>query len=927
MRPGLRFIGALIITMVAFAPLAVANAIVARDSAEFLVGRGELPGHYDAQTAMDSNGNFVVVWRNASGAQNIVARRFHDDGTPAGVQFVVNTAEAYNHTTPSVAMTAGGDFVIAWQSAGQSGDSSTEHNIYARRFSADGTPSDPTDMVVNTQVAGHQHAPSVAIDAGGNYVVAWQSDAAPAGIYARRFAANGIARDAAEWKVNTRADAVATPHVAMDEDGDFAMTWKTGDNLQIRMRRFAADRAARDADDIAVETTTTLVIDHDIAMDTSGNVVVAWNVYPYIVERRAFFRRYAADGTPRDAAGILVNGEERVTCDYLISSDIDVAMSAQGDFVVMWEGCAGDGKAIYARRYAADGTARDTMEFGVSHATTRFDRLFPALALDADGDFVSILYTSGNDSIYGRRFAADGTRRDTNDILINETQPGPLQEAHVAVAPNGDFAIVWSESPNHYTEQQMIRVRRYLANGTPRDQAALLASSSTSVYRGHPSIAIGSDSGLIVTWAEGFIHEPDLYMRRFDAAGVALGQPALVNTTAIAGAQITLSIASDADGDFVVAWRSGGDIYARRFNAAGAPQGDEFPVADNAYYLGTPQVAAADNGDFVIAWALFTGHTADSGIYARRFAADGTARDPEGFRVNPAIGQHSLPSIASDADGDFVVAWQSVGRDGDLPYYEANIYARRYAADGTPKDNGDVLVNTITTDNQLTPSVAMDGDGDFVVAWQNEVDDEYAIHAQSFLRSGVRDGSAFAVNTHGRFPTAPAVGLGRSSGSDLIATWSLNDDGSLYARRFAAPGVISVTQPSELRLIEGGEPATLTVALRHIPSAAVEITFTPSSQLLDLGAGPGAPYSLTLPASAQALEPHQVQIRAAHDMVAEALRDAHITMAVTSDDIAYGDNMATILLNDVAATQISVSIEEPSVEDPNVTVFLPLIVR
>src|SRR5262249_28177631 len=152
---------------------------------------------------------------------------FHADGIQAGAQFLVNTTLESQHSAPSVAMAAGGDFVIAWQNAGQSGDSPGEYNIYARRFAADGTPRDTSDMPINTLTTDDQHGPSVAVDASGNYVIAWWSNATPAGIYARRFAADGAARDAAEWKVNTLAEPVTAPRVAMDADGDFAVIWET----------------------------------------------------------------------------------------------------------------------------------------------------------------------------------------------------------------------------------------------------------------------------------------------------------------------------------------------------------------------------------------------------------------------------------------------------------------------------------------------------------------------------------------------------------------------------------------------------------------------------------------------------------------------------------------------------------------------------
>ena len=67
-----------------------------------------------------------------------------------------------------------------------------------------------------------------------------------------------------------------------------------------------------------------------------------------------------------------------------------------------------------------------------------------------------------------------------------------------------------------------------------------------------------------------------------------------------------------------------------------------------------------------------------------------------------------------DDSGDFVVAWQSKDQDGD----KWGIYAQRFNASGAPQ-GGEFRVNTATSKEQQAPSVAMDADGDFVVAWQS----------------------------------------------------------------------------------------------------------------------------------------------------------------------------------------------------------------
>jgi hypothetical protein len=121
---------------------------------------------------------------------------------------------------------------------------------------------------------------------------------------------------------------------------------------------------------------------------------------------------------------------------------------------------------------------------------------------------------------------------------------------------------------------------------------------------------------------------------------------------------------SDADGDSVVVWMSEGQdgsgygAYGQRYDKNGAKAGGEFRIStatgsDQSY----PNVAMADNGDFVVAWSSYFQDGSGWGVYARRYAADGTARGGE-FRVNTTtLSDQLYTSVAADASGDFVVAW------------------------------------------------------------------------------------------------------------------------------------------------------------------------------------------------------------------------------------------------------------------------------
>ena len=187
----------------------------------------------------------------------------------------------------------------------------------------------------------------------------------------------------------------------------------------------------------------------------------------------------------------------------------------------------------------------------------------------------------------------------------------------------------------------------------------------------------------------------------------------------------------------------------QRFASDGTPRGDAFHVsndtAEYAYRQFQPSVAADADGDFVVVWSDGRGYYEGSSIRGRRFAADGTPRD-EPFQVNSiTTGSNSRtqPSVAADADGDFVVVWSySRGR-----YQGSVIYGRRFAADGTPGEPEFLVDGTTPAPSDLTnPSVLAAGsyhncaiDDNGVTCWGN---DDFG---QSTVPAGLANASSIAA--------------------------------------------------------------------------------------------------------------------------------------------------------------------------------------
>ena len=219
----------------------------------------------------------------------------------------------------------------------------------------------------------------------------------------------------------------------------------------------------------------------------------------------------------------------------------------------------------------------------------------------------------------------------------------------------------------------------------------------------------------------------------------------------------------------------GNGMYGQRYDKDGDPQGGEFQI--NTHIAGHQEngtVACDDNGNFVVTWTSRNGQDgSDEGIYLRRYASDGTPLDANEVLVNTnTTGTQKECDIAMDSDGDFVITFTNQNPIPGLDNSDRGVYARRYASDGTPKDVTEFLVNTYTTDRQDLAKVAMDAAGNFVVTWVSNGQDgsDFGVYAQRYNSSGVTIGSEFLVpsNTMGH---QISVKIDMNNSGEFIILW------------------------------------------------------------------------------------------------------------------------------------------------------------
>ena len=176
----------------------------------------------------------------------------------------------------------------------------------------------------------------------------------------------------------------------------------------------------------------------EIASDDNGNFVITWTGLDIETagseSSGVFAQRFSSTGQR-------LGGEFKVNTTISGNQGYSrIAMGQAGNFVVTWSGKGlGDIDGIFAQRYNASGLAQGS-EFLVN-STTEGEQSLSDIAMDANGNFVIcwIMDDGYGESLYAKRFAANGS------VLNNEFKVNTLEHewlsGTVSIAPNGAFVI------------------------------------------------------------------------------------------------------------------------------------------------------------------------------------------------------------------------------------------------------------------------------------------------------------------------------------------------------------------------------------------------------------------------------------------------------------------------------------------------------
>lgn len=386
---------------------------------------------------------------------------------------------------------------------------------------------------------------------------------------------------------------------------------------------------------------------------------------------------------------------------------------------------------------------------------------FSDLAVGANGDAVAVWEQFDFDTSVLNVYASRLTSGVWGAAELLETDDaGHARNPSVAVAPNGDAVVLWSQHPGN------IYANRLLSGVWTGGVLVETISTGAAVY---PRVAVYPNGDAVAVWQQYEGSNRNIYANRL-TSGV-WGVPDLLETTDYvlggypsAGRAEAPQIAVAANGDAVAVWEqrddsaTGRDIYANRLTS-GVWGGAEL-VDLGAGIARDPQVAVAANGDAVVVWDQ------DIRIYARRLTSGVWEETMDS--LNTPVSGVGHPQVAVDPNGNAVVVWQQ------FDFGLQNVYANQFASGVW---GGQALLETSDGGDAGGAFVAVDPNGDAVAVWTQLVCLGNSRNAYSNRLTSGAWGEAELIETIDGGDVGP-TGVGVDANGNAVTTLLLREASS-----------------------------------------------------------------------------------------------------------------------------------------------------
>jgi len=677
------------------------------------------------------NGQYLAVWwdnRNSqSSGDDIYGQVFSFDGTLVGSNFPVSIADGLQ-AYPDVAWNgAEHQYLTVW--ADNRNSTSTGFDIYAQRISAqgelldsEGTPgADPAINLAISTAASDQDRPVVAYNVEANqYLTAWQDlRHGDWDIFAQLVSSNGELLDRA-------GSPGADPAV----------------NFPV-----SANPSSQEAPALAY---------------SQNKYIAVWQDSRHydFVEEDIYGQQISDDGEILDSSFPLVTALSPQTFPV-------AAYDGVHNYLVAWQ----DARNLEDTDYDIYGQiVLDSGEFynvNFPISTAARDQLFPAVASDAQGEFLVVWQDSrhGDWDIHGQRVSSEGMLL-ASDFEISAASSDQCFPTLAYNRTEQEYLVVWQD---HRGGNWDIYGRCVFPNGNQGDSFPIVTAPDNQE---RPDVVYnGTDNEYLVVWQD---------------------------------------------------YRSGDwDIYGRRISSQCSPQGDEFVISQGAARQWYPSLAYDNSKNQYLAvwWDNRNGNGGD--IYGQQVAANGELLG-ENLPISTAEGVQRFPDVAfSRSDNDYLVVWQDYRNSAGTAF---DIYGQRVAGNGTMAGNNFPII-TAPNDQQYPTLASNDPEDQYLVVWQDAR--HYNVLLWQVYGGLLED---VAVSKEGPIKAPPGSNIiytisYRNEGGRDIPNVTITDTlpaATTYVSDTApfSRTVVGNTVVWQVGTLAGGASGQFTVAARVLPTAA-----------------------------------------------------------------------------------------------------------
>ena len=375
------------------------------------------------------------------------------------------------------------------------------------------------------------------------------------------------------------------------------------------------------------------------------------------------------------------------------------------------------------------------------------------------------------------------------------SQSGNVFEVDITSGLDGVFTVAWAQAADPYEGPQEVVARRLRPLQVSRELTLVRGSIPDHVLE-LPRLAPAQNEAWTLFYSQSRSDGYEqLFGYRFSGDGALLAPRFQVSNIPRGGSQVHAAARLPLGGYFVLAEDDLcpgcqfplHHLFARILDASSQPTSPYFQVDTNnlrAGFCGAKSLGADALGNAVVVWEGEPQRfdSTQTSIQAQRFSPTAQRLGGSFLVTKPNSATVLSPSVAVNPAGDFVVVWQ-YQPDPNTP---RSLHARHFSKDAEPMGR-EFVVEADSVADAIVPSIASDSRGNYVVVWTS-YGSPYcpSVKGRLYRPDDAPAGPAFylssGTNTCDQFPKV-AFGPNRTFAAAWIRT--LDDGGSdIYASMF-----------------------------------------------------------------------------------------------------------------------------------------------